>query len=348
MSSRYKKQDHITLDTVETTHNKFLQIVSLARRAFKNNPEKLRQIDNIENEYILSVSEVLSRYYLGDEKNAPIDYYRIITHENFSAKLNAVLGTSGGSKELDQARKICPNMLLENVQFDICVCGSRMDVVPELSELKCSECGMIKYIEGVVFRDEQFYPQEGQKTKHSGYDTSRHYKFWMERLQAMENVEFDRQVLNNIEYVIRRDGYDRAALTCAQMREILKDPMVKATRLNDHIPRLVVAMGGPAPPRLDFADHKVATARFNKIMMLYERINTKGGNKPYYPYFLYKIFEEMFKDNPEKLRILDYIHLQSQETIVKNDRIYEQICKQADPGDGLVYRPTDRTKHYRL
>jgi hypothetical protein len=41
----------------------------------------------------------------------------------------------------------------------------------------------------------------------------------------------------------------------------------------------------------------------------------KDPNRPYYPYFIYKIAEDEFKDNPEKLKILDYIHMKSEDTI---------------------------------
>jgi hypothetical protein len=58
-------------------------------------------------------------------------------------------------------------------------------------------------------------------------------------------------------------------------------------------------------------------------MKLYDMVNPEGGNKPYYPYFIYKILEEMFKDNAEKSRLLDYIHLQSRETVIKNDKYYQ-------------------------
>jgi hypothetical protein len=75
-------------------------------------------------------------------------------------------------------------------------------------------------------------------------------------------------------------------------------------------------------------------------MSLYEQVATEGGNKPYYPYFIYKLYEDEFKDDPAKLRILEYIHLQSKDTVTKNDIIYRSIAELAPPEDGIVYRPT--------
>lgn len=328
---------------------------------------------SLENNYNLSVVSILSDYYGGDdeEKNTR-EFYRIITSENFIVRIEDIITKTRSivdsmhlvigcnlvsrveskdtgyklddiSRGIDCAANIEVNISLEKRSYEICKCGTRMTVVPELSELHCENpvCGKVKTIIGAVFRDDQFYPQEGQKTKHGGYDTSRHYKFWMERLQALQTKTFNEKDLNNIEYVIERDGYEKHEITAHVMRGILKDPIVDATHLNDHVPLLVKMFGGRSPPQLDFQENRLCSIRFNKAMKLYDMVNPEGGNKPYYPYFIYKIVEDTFKNNPDKLRLLDYIHLQSRETVIKNDKYYEQICSLSDPQDGLVYKPTD-------
>jgi hypothetical protein len=243
-------------------------------------------------------------------------------------------------KNLEYAQQIEVNLKIEKSNYEVCKCGTRMTIVPEFSELKCNGCGKIKTIYGVVFRDDQFYPQEGQKTKHGGYDPPRHYRFWIDRIQALENRVFPDDVLKKIDGVIVQDGIDRHTLNIRIMRGILKE--IKCTAFNDHAALLVVLNGGPAPPRLEFQQNRKMSNRFHKAMSLYDVVVPSGGNKPYYPYFIYKIIENEFKGNAEMLRLLDYIHLQSRDTVVKNDKIYEQMCKLADPEkDGLVYTPTD-------
>ena len=330
-------------------------------------------LDTLESNYHLSIIGILSDYYQNaerEEKNTR-DYYRTITSENFMSSiddiilrtkcfidtLNKVLRCSilsrvdtkeleyeldDVSKDVERSNNIEINIVLEKRNYEFCKCGNRMTVVPELSELHCTNpvCSKVKTIIGTVFRDDQFYPQEGQKTKHGGYDTSRHYRFWIERLQALESKTFTDDEINKIEYVISRDGYERRELTCEIMREILKDPIVSSTHLNDHAPLLVKTFGGPSPPQLDFQENRVCAIRFNKAMKLYDIVNPEGGNKPYYPYFIYKILEHMFKDDYDKLRLLDYIHLQSRETVIKNDKYYSEICGLSnDPN--LFYTPTD-------
>jgi hypothetical protein len=334
----------------------------------------LDEIVTLENEYNLSVIEVLSDYYArparGDGAMVEL-YYRIVTGENFIVKVNDIIAKIKSAthilfsaiatgflvkavakgleyrlddivKRLDMAHCMHIDVHLETYNHEICRCGARMDVLPELSELHCPNpiCGEIRTIVGAVFRDEQFYPQEGQKTKHGGYDTSRHYRFWIERIQGAENKTFEQDQLDRIEYVLNRDKYNRGILSCEDIRTVLKDSSVNLTTLNNHATLLVKLFGGPAPPKLSFQENRLIAIRFNKAMRLYDIVVPNGGNKPYYPYFIYKIIEHEFKGDPHKLRLLDFIHLQSRETVIKNDKLYEQMCDLADDEDGLIYCPT--------
>jgi hypothetical protein len=329
-------------------------------------------LETLENGYNLSIVAILSDYYSAPdrEEEKTEEYYRIITGENFISRINDVIAhaksiTDGFTKILQnniiprsEARKLedrCDDIMrnLDNIHnieittilqknnYEMCKCGAKMMVMPTLSELHCPSCLKIKTIIGTVFRDDQFYPQEGQRTKHGGYDTARHYRVWIDRLQARENKTFPEKTLQQIEYVLNRDSYDRKSLTCEAMREILKDSKVSATSLNEHAPLLVKMFGGPAPPILSFQDHRILSIRFSKAMMLYEIVKPNGRNKPYYPYFIYKLIEHAFANDPEKLRLLDSIHLQSRETVIKNDKTYRKICLLADVNDGLVYKATD-------
>ncbi len=113
------------------------------------------------------------------------------------------------------------------------------------------------------------------------------------------------------------------------------------TEYNDHAPLLVKLLGGTPPPQFDFQENRDMAIMFNKIINLYHKVNPDGSNRPYYPYFIYKMVERKFANNPEKLRLLDYIHLQSSDTVKKNDYYYEQICALSAPEDDLVYIATN-------
>jgi len=349
---------------------KYENIVSVVKSI--DFPKMNTDLNVLERDYNLSVVNILTDYYQNNDENANTKkYYRVIMSENFLSRVTDLTNRSSYivetlhkilenhivckvekkniecelndvSKIITSIHSVKINNTLEKNNYEKCKCGYRMYTVPELSELRCAnpDCSKVKNIIGTIFRDEQYHSQDGQKSKHGGYDTSRHYRFWMERLQALETKTFSDKDMENIEYIISRDGYTKYNLSCETMREILKDPLVGATHLNDHAPLLVKTFGGISPPQLDFQENRLCSIRFNKVMKLYDVINPEGGNKPYYPYFIYKILEHMFKDC-EKIRLLDYIHLQSRETVIKNDKDYEKICNISDESDGLVYKPTD-------
>ena len=94
----------------------------------------------------------------------------VVTTKSMNKALETLLADI--SRQIEQLSNIEIRTQLKRTDYESCGCGSerKMMVLPEQSELKCDDCGRIKSIIGLVFRDDQFYPQEGQKTKHSGYD----------------------------------------------------------------------------------------------------------------------------------------------------------------------------------
>ena len=245
-------------------------------------------------------------------------------------------------RELDNSRHTTIAIWAKTSRFEYCkACGERMQVFPSSSELRCSVCGHVKSLLGTVFEDHQFYNQEGQKTKHGEYVPNRHFKFWMDRIQAKEHHVFPVEKLAVIEAHISRFYPPPYRLTCATMRSILKE--TRLTTYNDHIPLLLKTFTGQAPPQLTHNELRVFSLKFNKIIELYEKL-FPDGNRPYYPYFIYKIAEDEFKDKPIKRKILDYIHLQAEDTVKKNDLIYKNICAIAPKDAGLTYRETDTTE----
>jgi len=318
----------------------------------------IRDIDT----YIARKDDTNTRQYAVMTPNGIIkQYYRVITAENFIARVGemtvyvkGILDSLSGNTSplLDRARKTLSlvanldiQMQAKRSNYEYCSrCSVKMEVIPVSSEMKCPKCNRIKTLYGTVFEDHQFYNQEGQKTKHGTYDPNRHFRFWMDRIQAKERMEFPQVIIDKIESIIRRYYPAPIVINCGIMRDILKE--AKLTRYNDHIPLLVKRFTGVSPPQLTHNEMRTFAIKFNKIMEIYEQIvkQDRDGNRPYYPYFIYKIAEDEFKDTPDKLKILDYIHLQSDDTIIKHDLIYRQICDNAPDDAGLVYRTTDSTE----
>ncbi len=246
---------------------------------------------------------------------------------------------------LMNSRPAVNNFMPEKKCENICRCGQGMNLCPEQSEFRCSHCGEVKTISGTFFRDEQVYLCERGLPGYSEYRYSKHLRFWLEHLQAKENKKFNLDDLAKIDAVIKEDRITCSRLTCKEMRSILKDPRVGASTLNENAPLLVKMFGGHPPPIFDFAEERLIQLKFDRIMRLFEQVIVNASaNKPYYPYFIYKIIELFIKD-PEKRRMLNYIHLQSSKTITKDDGYFKLICEASLSEDNLVYIPTDPSSH---
>lgn len=374
-----KKQFSTTLEIIDHFRQlrKFLDDDKIPENYLKKMETEILSLARL---YKLYVTDILSRYYnisnnQSLETEITKEYYMKIIAEDFQGKINFICkkfdyllfnlesvtdislfmedtrshkrdtssfpyNSSQITEKLAFLQTIKINNYFEKKITDICKCGTRLEIRPEVSELWCPDCQKSKQLIGSFVKDDT-NSQENNRPKATPNGTIRHYKFWSDRIQALERKTFTTEERAKIESVIIRDNIDRSTLNCEKMREILKDSNVQCTHLNQNAALLVKLHGGTPPPVLTFMENQIITIKFKKAMFLYEQVVPGCKNKPYYPYFIYKLYEEFFKNDPDKLRILDYIHLQSKETVTKNDILYEKMAALADPEDGIVYKPTE-------
>jgi hypothetical protein len=226
---------------------------------------------------------------------------------------------------------------------DLCECGGVMYIKSSTSELVCSECSRLRTIYGTA-SDESSVNSDGNKPKQSSYDYLRHFKLWIQRIQAKSKKTIKETELQKLKNIMVDDGIRLLDLNVEKMREILKK--AELTKYNDDCPYLIFYFTGYSPPELSQTELKLFQVKFMRIMemrqILKEKDGNADGNRPYYPYYIYKIAEIIFKGNAEKLKILDYIHLQSDDTLKKNDNEFEEIVAMSKEEDGIWYSPTRR------
>lgn len=208
-------------------------------------------------------------------------------------------------------------------------CKTPYDIEEKTSEFTCN-CGHVEKMHGVVFEDEQFFYQEGQRTKHGRYDPTKHCRFWVDRIQAKENTEIPEKVINAIKKCMRRDKLWIDNVTCESIRSYLKQLRI-TTKYNNHVPLIRRIITGKEPPQFTDYELKLIFMYFGLVIQIFNRIKTnEKSNCPYHPYFIYKIVEQILKnpsDVKRKADILSCIHLQSRDTLIENDRIWEMICE---------------------
>jgi hypothetical protein len=366
--------------TIESTNNNIVtkinsvcKIVEIFNELNINMCRKTaNEISDLKEEYEMGSITILSEYFLnnkkirkseGVEKNELLKFknnyfhqYQIfIRKENIISKLDRVLNVIKNqiekntfSKEhlheiyslIKEFNNSTIDKNIKEVVYEMCVCSTKMDIDPVCSTLVCKNCGITKELYGTVFEDDQFYYQEGQRTKHGTYDPSKHCRFWVERIQARETTDINESVILKIKKCIKDDKIkNKNQITCNQIRMYLR--RTHNSKYNEHVPLIRKIITGIIPPQLSDYEMQLIHIYFDKVIHIFDEIKPpKKTNCPYHPYFIYKIIEQIIKgNNIRKIQILSCIHLQSRDTLVYNDLIWKPICVRIEE---FSYIPTDK------
>jgi len=307
----------------------------------------------IKDKYEMGIIDLMTDYYSTDDKmNKALEYHQFIIKENIAGNLKECM------KKLSCIVGRMPYGLLEKFDspfikvkvdknnMEACPqCGNKLIAQSSASELICTNpaCGIIQSLYGTAFEDNSFYNQDFPRNKHGLYDPSRHCRYWLERIQAKENIEIPKEVVEKVRACFERDTLSIGntklkvnRVTCPKIREYLKEN--KLTKYNDSSPLIRKLITGVSPPQLPYDYTRKLTLYFDKSVRIYNEIKpTDRTNFPYYPYILYKLIQYLFK-NTIYICLLESIHIQSQSTIIHNDNIWEAICKKMS---GIEFMPTE-------
>ena len=251
----------------------------------------------------------------------------IITQNIDLKKLNTLL------KQFNRLPK--SNVQINNLD-KYCDCGAKFQIEAKNSEYLCTSCGNTEKLYGVVFEYEQFFYQEGQRTKHGNYDSTKHCKLWLDRIQAKETKEIPKSVIDTIIKCIVRDNIWLESLDCPTIRGYLKE--TKLTMYNNNVPLIRRLITNISPDELTDHEMKLIYMYFSRITTIYNKIKEdKNPNCPYHPFFIYKIIEQIIPNKKRRDSILSCIHLQSRGTLIKHDNIWKVICEHIKE---FEYKPT--------
>lgn len=288
----------------------------------KNKKEKIKH-------YKKYTNYIINNNIIGD-----IDrFFRLLN--NFRSKY--IFSSKKLTSCISKFKLISINLTANNLNNNICDCGNKLTIEAKTSEFQCKKCGKCIKLYGTVFEDDQFWLQEGQRTKHGKYDPTKHCKFWIDRIQAKENAEIPDKVINVIKKCLRRDNIWIDQLNCSIIRGYLKSN--KLSSYNDHVPLIKKIITGKEPEQLTDVEFDKTCLYFSKIIQIYNKIKPDNKpNCPYHPFFIFKILENIIDNRIRKNNILSCIHLQSRETLIENDRIWKLICEHLDD---FTYKPTE-------
>lgn len=211
-------------------------------------------------------------------------------------------------------------------------CAVKMQFYHDLSEFRCPQCGIIEPYAGGITYD--IANSEKAKTTNNSH---RHFLYWITHIQGCENMQITDEELN----LIKSRLPNKRRITYKIMRACLKD--TKLTKFNANIPSLMYKLTKVEPVRLTSTELQDIEQKFDIITKIYDS-DVKSGdrrNRPFNPYIIYKICEQKFANAPAKRRILDYIHIQSADTVIRLDQTFQKICAKLPTELGIKYKPTN-------
>ncbi len=303
----------------------------------------VRALNNIKSTYRAETLEILTNFYNTDadgvKKKAHTQFIKVFHSSNIIGELHRIysicqrfrkiykLDEPGLSELIKTYERSVVDETFASTKSNICpICDIPYTIEEKTAEYLCTECGRLEKMYGVVFEDDQFFYQEGQRTKHGKYDPVKHAKAWLDRIQAKEMTEIPVSIINAIKTCIKRDCLWVDSITCDNIRGYLKQ--LKKTSYNNHVPLIRRLATNIEPDQLTEHESQLVYMYIGIVIQVYTIIKN-DPNCPYLPFFIYKIIEQILKKPKNATRrknILSCIHLQSRVTLVENDRLWFMIC----------------------
>jgi hypothetical protein len=317
------------------------------------------RLDDMHKAYMLTSVGILNRYFLFVQGTKGNDFFRqkdhflsnfqrLIKRENYLAELAYLRGMLVERSPSKLRQKIINLMDSMQVSFSRCkpstyvdcsACGTRMSVAPNMSMMLCVSCGVKERLQGMIFEDDQFFHQEGQRTKHGNYEPTKHCKLWVDCIQAREHKEIPAKVIEAVKREAQKDKVRFVRhLTCRQIRKYLQKTGYSSYNINTPLIRKLIT--GIMPPQLTDLEMRKIHIYFDRIIAIYAEIKPPNKtNTNYHPYYIMKILEQIIKNRKRRREMIVCIHLQSSETLIEHDLLWKKICARIDD---FTYKPTDR------
>lgn len=225
-----------------------------------------------------------------------------------------------------------------NVRYIQCDnCGTQKIIDYDKSEIICEYCYTVEPLIGKLQHVEYVNIDKVSPGKN---EVTRHLKKWLNAIQGNSEISSKtyNSDLDNIKKYIVKMRLKPHELNVVNMRAILKS--LKLTKYNSHITRIIIDCGGSKPPQLTNEEFDLICKYTNKIFEIKESLSNPCNKKPYYPYYIYKVFENLLDDNKKVL--MDYIHVQDKKTLQKCDNEFKIICDELQKIgiNNISYKPT--------
>jgi predicted RNA-binding Zn-ribbon protein involved in translation (DUF1610 family) len=341
--------------------------------------DKLRELDT---RLVICTSHLVTDYDLyGDSGRCASDardhYMRAISEEGVLDELNTIAEKiKEASDELPRTRGRAVTAALNKFyhtinynmedrardEYMICdVCNVHMSSDYDHAELQCPQCGAIIRLMGTIYADSRMLTQDKAKPKNGQFNPNRHFQRWWTHILAREPEEEigdpndpdnlrGEKLIKQLDQLRKRRNKLLTQITVDDVRDMLRVLQRSSdrpiTKLNHNVPLLMKKLTGIGPPNVSDEFSQRVEKLFNKVLEIGERTRDKDRmNRSYYPFYIYKIIDAITPEaDYETRRILYYIYMQGDDTVINGDQHWERICRDLP---GIKFAVTDKDKFQR-
>lgn len=184
----------------------------------------------------------------------------------------------------------------------------------------CPECGLTERI--IIDHDKPSYKSPPKEISYFCYKRSNHLNECINQIQGKETTEIPEEVYDKILYELKKQRFtNMAKLTYTKLREILKK--LNLSSYYEHIPYIMHRLNGRQNPVIDTQTEMRIHEMFAQIQEPFLRhMPPDRTNMLSYPYFMYKFFELLERDD-----LLPCLNLlKTREKLMEQDEIWRKIC----------------------
>lgn len=231
---------------------------------------------------------------------------------------------------LEEQSKLSIEIKIDLNQQNICpFCAADATADEKNSEYICENCGYIISYNDELTIENDIAINSTKREKINKYASTIHCSTWLRRIQGKEKVDISDELINEIKVRITGDGVRICDITCEIIRNYLQK--MKLTKYNNDIPYIWKLVTNKELALLTDAEENTIVNIFSSVVQTINNMTQSKEHCKYIPYYIYKIISIVManpRDRNRKRDLLSCIHMQSQNTLATNDKLWDMVCRE--------------------
>lgn len=210
----------------------------------------------------------------------------------------------------------------ENSVLNICKnCNTDMVLNYSTGMFNCVNCGLCRNV--IIDTDKQNHKEPPKEMTSFSYRRINHLNEILSQIQGKETTDIPKEIYDEVYRELRKERFtDISKLTTDKLKKVLKK--IGRSKYYEHIPYMVIQMGGIPPPVISPEVEEIIRDIFLKMQHPFNNCEKERTNFLTYTGVLYKIFELLDMDHYLK----NFKFLKDDKKQYYQEQIWKQICEE--------------------